>query len=281
MHASIATLLHTAGIRLAKTSVTPHLDAECLLAHVLQTQRSHLFAHPEQRVARNTLRKFARLLGARSRGRPVAYLTGEREFWSLSLKVNPATLIPRPETEMLVEQCLRLVPVAARWQLLDLGTGSGAIALALAKERPHCRITATDISRPALAVARENAAALGTVNVEFLQGEWFAPLPGRRYRVIVSNPPYVPDGDPHLDAGDLRFEPPRALNGGPDGLAMIRKIVQQAPAHLDPGGMLLLEHGHDQAARVRALLSAADFSGIQTYRDPAGTERISIGRIAA
>ncbi|MDE2070795.1 MAG: peptide chain release factor N(5)-glutamine methyltransferase [Gammaproteobacteria bacterium] len=280
MDASVATLLHTAGTRLAKTSATPHLDAECLLAHALQTRRSHLFAHPEQCVERDTLRRFARLVGARSQGRPVAYLTGEREFWSLSLKVNPATLIPRPETELLLEQTLYFVPTAARWQLLDLGTGSGAIALALAKERPHCRITATDISRPALAVAGKNAAALGIANVEFLQGEWFAPLPGRRYRVIVSNPPYVPDGDPHLDTGDLRFEPQRALNGGPDGLAMIRKIVQQAPAHLDPGGMLMLEHGNDQATRVRDLLSAAGFSGIQTFRDLAGTERASTGRFA-
>ncbi|MGH8403603.1 MAG: peptide chain release factor N(5)-glutamine methyltransferase [Gammaproteobacteria bacterium] len=281
MDASVATLLHTASTRLAKTSATPHLDAECLLAHVLQTLRSHLLAHPEQRVERNTLRRFARLVGARSRGRPVAYLTGEREFWSLSLKVNPATLIPRPETELLVEQSLCLVPVAARWHLLDLGTGSGAIALALAKERPHCRITATDISRSALAVARENAAALDIANVEFLQGEWFAPLPGRRYHLIVSNPPYVPDADPHLAAGDLRFEPQRALNGGADGLAMIRKIVQQAPAHLDPGGVLLLEHGYDQAARVREFLWAAGFNGIRTYPDLAGAERVSVGRIAA
>lgn len=280
MDASVATLLHTAGTRLAKTSITPHLDAECLLAHVLQTHRSHLFAHPEQRVARNRLRQFVRLVSARSQGRPVAYLTGEREFWSLSLKVNPATLIPRPETEMLVEQSLRLVPTAARWHLLDLGTGSGAIALALAKERPGCLVTATDISRSALAVARENAATLGIRNVEFLQGEWFVPLPGRRYRVIVSNPPYVSDADPHLDAGDLRFEPQRALNGGADGLAMIRKIVQQAPAHLDPGGVLMLEHGYDQAARVRELLCTAGFSATRTYRDLAGTERVSVGRIA-
>lgn len=280
MHASVATLLHTAGTRLAKTSFTPHLDAECLLAHALQMHRSHLFAHPEQHVERNTLRRFARLVGARSQGRPVAYLTGEREFWSLRLKVNPATLIPRPETEILVEQALHFVPAAARWHLLDLGTGSGAIALALAKERPQCRITATDISRPALAVARENAAALGITNVEFLQGEWFAPLPGRRYRMIVSNPPYVPDGDPHLDAGDLRFEPQCALNGGSDGLAMIRKIVQQAPAHLDPGSALMLEHGYDQAARVCDLLSTAGFTGIQTCRDLAGTERVSAGRFA-
>lgn len=269
-----------AGNRLAKTSATPRLDAEILLAHVLQMHRSHLFAHPEQRVDNNQMRLFALLVVGRGKGRPVAYLTGQREFWSLNLKVGPDTLIPRPETELLVEQSLRYVPVAARWYLLDLGTGSGAVALALAKERPHCRITATDISRAALAMARENAATLGIGNVEFMQGEWFAPLAGRRYSLIVSNPPYVADEDPHLHAGDLRFEPRRALTGGPDGLAAIRKIVLRAPAHLDTGGVLLLEHGHDQAARVQELLTAAGFSEIQTFRDLAGIERISVGRFA-
>ena len=280
MGVSIATLLHMAGTRLAKASATPRLDAEILLAHVLQTSRSHLFAHPEQRVDNNQLRLFALLVVARRKGRPVAYLTGRREFWSLNLKVNSATLIPRPETELLVEQSLRYVPVGARWYLLDLGTGSGAIALALAKERPHCRLTATDISESALAVARENARSLGLSNLEFQQGDWFEPIPGRRYSLIVSNPPYVANGDPHLNAGDLRFEPRRALTGGPDGLAAIRKIVLRAPAHLDAGGVLLLEHGSHQAGRVRELLAAAGFSEIQTFRDLAGSERVSAGRFA-
>lgn len=278
MGVTVSTLLHMASAKLAGTSPTPRLDAEILLAHVLETSRSNLFARPEQRLAGEQLRLFALLVVGRGKGQPVAYLTGRREFWSLNLKVNSDTLIPRPETELLVEQSLRRVPVGARWYLLDLGTGSGAIALALAKERPHCVLTATDISNSALAVARDNAAVLGIRNVEFLQGDWFAPVAGRRYSLIVSNPPYVPDADPHLNAGDLRFEPRRALTGGPDGLAAIRKITLRAPAHLDNGGVLLLEHGYDQAKRVRELLSAAGFEDPQTFCDLDGHERVSSGR---
>lgn len=280
MGVTVATLLRMAGTRLASASITPRLDAEILLAHVLQVSRSQLFAHPEQRVADRQLRLFALLVVARQKGRPVAYLTGRREFWSLNLKVNSDTLIPRPETELLVEQSLRHLPVGARWYLLDLGTGSGAIALALAKERPHCRITATDISQSALAVAQENARNLGLQNLEFLQGNWFEPIPGRRYSLIASNPPYVPDADPHLSAGDLRFEPRQALTGGPDGLAAIRKIALRAPAHLEPGGVLALEHGNDQAARVRELLASAGFGELRSFRDLAGIERVTTGRFA-
>lgn len=280
MGVTVATLLRMAGTRLANASSTPRLDAEILLAHVLQISRSQLFAHPEQRVADKQLRLFALLVVARHKGRPVAYLTGQRDFWSLSLKVSPATLIPRPETEVLVEQALRHVPVGARWYLLDLGTGSGAIALALAKERPHCRVTAIDVSGSALEVARENAKSLGLQNVEFLQGDWFTPIAGRRYSLIASNPPYVPDADPHLNAGDLRFEPRRALTGGPDGLAAIRKIALRAPSHLEPGGVLALEHGYDQATGVRGLLAAAGFGELQTFRDLTGIERVTTGRFA-
>lgn len=280
MGVTAATLLHMASVKLAKASTTPRLDAEILLAHVLQTSRTELFTHPERRVQGNQLRLFALLVVARTKGRPVAYLTGEREFWSLNLKVNPATLIPRPETELLVELSLRHVPVGARWYLLDLGTGCGAVALALAKERPYCMLTAIDISKSALAVAQLNAKTLGLHNLEFLEGDWFTPIPGRRYSLIVSNPPYIPNADPHLESGDLRFEPRRALTGGPDGLAAIRKIVLRAPAHLDNGGVLLLEHGHDQAARVRELLAAAGLSEIQTFRDLAGNERVSLGHFA-
>lgn len=278
MGVTVATLLRRAGTELAKASPTPRLDAEVLLAHVLETPHSHLFTHPEQRIADDKLKLFALLVVARRKGRPVAYLTGKREFWSLNLKVNSATLIPRPETELLVEQSLRHVPPGARRYLLDLGTGSGAVALALATERPHCKIIATEISDEALAVARENAETLRINNVEFLQGDWFAPIPGRRFAVIVSNPPYVSNEDPHLHTGDLRFEPRRALTGGPDGLAAIRKIVLRAPAHLDPSGVLLLEHGFDQAERVRELLSAAGFTDIRSFRDLAGSERVSVGR---
>ncbi|MGH8283055.1 MAG: peptide chain release factor N(5)-glutamine methyltransferase [Gammaproteobacteria bacterium] len=267
-----------AGRELAKSSPTPSLDAEILLAHVLETPRSHLFARPERRIENDRLRLFALMVVARRKGRPVAYLTGQRDFWSLTLKVTPATVIPRPETELLVEEALRIVPAGARWYLLDLGTGSGAIALALAKDRPHCVITATDLSRSALRVARENARALEINNVEFMQGEWFVPISGRRFGVIVSNPPYVPNDDPHLNTGDPRFEPRRALTGGPDGLAAIRKIVLRAPSHLNTGGVLLLEHGYDQGERVRALMSSAGFNGVHSVRDLTGYERVTSGR---
>ncbi|MGB9429845.1 MAG: peptide chain release factor N(5)-glutamine methyltransferase [Gammaproteobacteria bacterium] len=281
MSVSIATLLNRAGAELAPASPTPRLDAEILLAHVLEMPRSHLFARPEQRLDGYKLRRYALLVLARRKGQPVAYLTGQRDFWSLTLKVTPATLIPRPETELLVEEALRNVPVGVRWYLLDLGTGSGAIALALAKERPQCILTATDISRSALAVARENAKRLEIHNLAFMQGQWFTPVSGRRFAMIVSNPPYVPNDDPHLNAGDLRFEPRHALTGGPDGLAAIRKIVLRAPSHLDRGGALLLEHGYDQGERVRELLSAAGFSAIKTLRDLAGSERVTSGRFEA
>ncbi|MGH8307235.1 MAG: peptide chain release factor N(5)-glutamine methyltransferase [Gammaproteobacteria bacterium] len=277
MGVTIATSLNRACQELAKTSPTPKLDAEILLAHVLEIPRSHLYARPEKRTEGNKLRLFALMVVARRKGRPVAYLTGQHDFWSLSLKVTPATLIPRPETELLVEEVLRIVPVGARRYLLDLGTGSGAIALALAKERPNCTIIATDISRAALTVAYENARALEINNVKFLQGEWFAPISSRRFGVIVSNPPYVPNDDPHLMAGDLRFEPRHALTGGPDGLAAIRKIVLRAPTHLDPGGVLLLEHAYNQGESVRALFAAAGFSDVHTARDLAGTERVTRG----
>lgn len=278
MGVTVNTLLHMASAKLADCSDSPRLDAEILLAHVLQTPRSHLFAHPEQRLDGELLRLFALLVVGRRKGRPVAYLTGRREFWSLNLKVNRNTLIPRPETELLVEQSLQCVPAGARWYLLELGTGSGAAALALAKERPHCVVTATDISKRALAVARDNAEELGIHNVEFLRGDWFAPVADRRFSLILSNPPYVPNEDPSLKAGDLRFEPHRALTGGPDGLAAIRKITLRAPAHLDNNGVLLLEHGDAQGERVRALLAAAGFENIQTFRDLQGRERVSSGR---
>lgn len=278
MGATIATLLRIASSELSKTSPSPRLDAEILLAHVLETPRSHLHARPEQRVEDKKMRWFALLVVARCKGRPIAHLTGKRDFWSLSFKVTAATLIPRPETELLVEETLRVVPAGARWYIADLGTGSGAIALSLAHERPHCKLVATDISRLALEVARENAARLKITNVEFLEGEWFTPIASRRFAVIVSNPPYVANDDPHLRSGDLRFEPRRALTGGPDGLAAIRKIVLRAPTHLESGGVLLLEHGYDQAERVRGLLASAGFSYIHSVSDLTGNSRVTGGR---
>ncbi len=272
---TVRNLLDAAAAALADASPAPQLDAELLLAHALGKARSHLRAFPENTPDAAALRLFHSLVEARRHGKPIAYLTSKREFWSLELKVTPATLIPRHETELLVELALERIPADATWRVLDLGTGSGAIALALAKERPGCRLTATDRSAAALAVARENAATLEIPNVEFLEGDWFMPIAERRFDVIVSNPPYVAERDPHLDAGDLRFEPRAALAAGTEGLDDLRRIVGAAAGHLAPGGWLLLEHGHDQGATVRALLAARGFEGAATFTDLAGWDRVS------
>jgi release factor glutamine methyltransferase len=279
MDTTFADALRTATARLTDSD-SPQLDAELLLAHTLGRERSHLRAYPEAVLDASQAHRYAELVEARRRGEPIAYLTGEREFWSLRLMVTPATLIPRPETELLVEQALGLIPAALEWQILDLGTGSGAIALAIAKERPRCRVTAVDISPEALAVARANAVALHIANAEFLQGDWFSAVPGKRFHVIVSNPPYVGASDPHLAQGDLRFEPKQALSSGNDGLDDIRRIVADAPRHLQAAGSLLLEHGHGQGAAVRGLLQAASFMDPRSIRDLAGHERISLARHA-
>lgn len=255
----------------------PQLEAQILLGHALGRDRSWLYAWPESVPAPEEAARFEQLLGQRVAGRPVGHLTGRREFWSLDLRVSPDTLIPRPETEQLVEIALALgLPHDAR--VLDLGTGCGAIALALAVERPHWRITALDRSPAALEVARSNARDLGLGNVQFLCSDWFAAL-GRevRFDLIVSNPPYVADGDPHLGRGDLRFEPRQALVGGSDGLVDVRRIIGDAPGHLRAGGWLWLEHGFDQATAVAAMLAAAGFGQVTLRRDLAGLERHSGG----
>ena len=270
-------LLDDAAATLADASPAPRLDAELLLAHALGQARSHLRAHPEKTPDTRALEAFRALVAARRRGEPIAYLTSKREFWSLELKVTPATLIPRHETELLVELALQHIPPDAAWEILDLGTGSGAIALAIAHERPRCRITATDQSTTALAVAKENAADLCISNVKFLEGDWFIPVAERRFHLIASNPPYVPEGDPHLDVGDLRYEPRSALAAGPQGLDDLQRIVGGASGHLEPGGWLMLEHGHDQGEAVRALLVAGGFEGAITCKDLAGHDRVSGG----
>ena len=277
---TLSQALRSAAARLTDSD-SPQLDAELLLGHVLGRDRSHLRAHPEAALDAAQTRRYARLVEDRRRGEPIAYLTGEREFWSLQLKVTPATLIPRPETELLVEQALRLIPTGSDWDILDLGTGSGAIALAIANERPHCRITAVDISDAALTVARDNAHHLRISNVEFLQGDWFAPVADRRFHMIVSNPPYVGSDDPHLGEGDLRFEPRQALVSGSDGLQDIHRIVSEATAHLHPGGHLLLEHGYGQGTAVRASLQALGFTHPHSMHDLAGHERISLAQHGA
>lgn len=274
---TLAALIDAAAAELAVTSPAPRLDAELLLAHALGKERSYLRAYPEKHLDTPSLETFRRLLAARKGGKPIAYITSKREFWSLPLKVTSSTLIPRHETELLVELALQRIPQNAAWQLLDLGTGSGAVALALARERPRCRITATDMSAAALAVAVENAADLGLANVEFLDGDWFAPLGERQFHLIVSNPPYVREGDPHLKMGDVRFEPHSALTAGSDGLRDLSRIIASAPRYLEQGAWILLEHGHDQGPAVRALLSEHGFRDGATSRDLQGIERVSGG----
>jgi len=253
-------------------------DAELLLAHVLQRPRSWLFAHAGDVVDGEVQRRFRDLLAQRAAGTPVAYLTGTRGFWTLELAVTPATLIPRPETELLVEQALARLPADTSAQIADLGTGSGAIALALAKERPQAQVLATDASEAALAVAAGNARRNGIGNVGFRHGSWLDPLLGQRFDLIASNPPYIADDDPHLQQGDLRFEPAMALSSGIDGLDAIRMIAIAAPAYLQPAGWLLLEHGFEQGPAVRTLLKDAGFFGVKTVRDLEGRDRVTLGR---
>ena len=255
-------------------------EAELLLLHVLDRPRSWLFAHATDPLSVADQVAFEALLGRRVAGEPVAYLTGRRGFWTLDLEVGPATLIPRPETELLVELALERLPQDRALQLADLGTGSGAIALALASERPQAQVLATDASPGALAVAARNAARHALHNVRFAEGghDWYAPLQGARFDLIASNPPYIASNDPHLAQGDLRFEPVSALASGVDGLDDIRRIVDGGQAHLRPGGWLLIEHGWDQGAAIRALFDAAGFAKVQTAQDLEQRDRITLGR---
>jgi release factor glutamine methyltransferase len=255
------------------------LDAEALLCHLLQRDRSYLRAWPERELEDDLLEQFNALVARRQQGEPLAYLIGWREFWSLKLKVSPATLIPRPETELLVEQALQRIPHDAKWRIADLGTGTGAIALAIASERPGCRIVATDFSLDALAVARENATRLSLKNIEFRHGSWCEPLCNEQYEMIVSNPPYIDCDDNHLQRDGLPFEPQSALTPGSDGLAALRLIINQAKQHLATPGWLLLEHGYDQGTAVRELLQQADYHEVATLRDLGNQERLSLGRI--
>ncbi len=253
-------------------------DAELLLAHALGRSRGWLFAHDDAVPASGAAAGFEALVARRAGGEPVAYLTGSRGFWRFDLAVTPDTLIPRPETELLVEAALDKLDDAPGQSAADLGTGSGAIALALAHERPQARILATDRSPGALAVARGNAAALGIGSIEFREGDWFAPLHAERFDLIASNPPYIAAEDAHLSDGDLRFEPRTALTPGGDGLAAIRTLVAGASAHLLRGGWLLLEHGWDQGPAVRALMAAEGYADVATLRDLGGRERVTLGR---
>lgn len=278
MH-SIRTLLDAALPCLQAVSCTPRLDAELLLAAALGKPRSFLHAWPERVAPASARDQYAAWLERRSSGEPVAYLLGKREFWSLELEVNPATLIPRPETELLVELALERLPPASALTIADLGTGSGAIALALASERPQLRIIATDCSAAALAVAERNAQRLQlTAQVELRLGDWYAALAGEAVSLIVSNPPYIAATEPGWQQGALRFEPKLALVAGADGLAALRTIIANAPHHLLANGWLLLEHGHTQGTAVAELLRERGFVAVSTHRDAAGIWRSSCGR---
>jgi release factor glutamine methyltransferase len=256
----------------------PDLEAAILLCHLLDKPRSHLYAWPERPLDAKQWQAYQHLIRRRLQGEPIAHITGIREFWSLALKVTPATLIPRPDTELLVERGLLHLQGTNSAEVADLGTGSGAIALAIASERPDCRIVATDQSAAALAIARENAQRLGIGNLRFYPGDWFAALPeGSRFDLILSNPPYIPEQDAHLRQGDLPKEPRSALASGPDGLNDIRRLIAQAGKHLKPGAWLVLEHAFDQARQVRELLLQQGFLQVASHRDLAGRERISEG----
>lgn len=265
--------LEAATEQLGARSDSPRLDAELLLARALDVQRSYLFAHPEDEMDAAAAERFAAAVRQRADGMPMAYITGEKEFWSMSLIVSPATLVPRPDTELLVDQALTRIPRKAEWQIADLGTGSGAIALALARERPLCQLTATDLSEEALAVAQENARQLAVPNIEFVVGDWAAPLGGREFDVVVCNPPYVASDDPHLQ--DLGHEPVSALDAGTDGLDDIRVLASSVMNILRPGGHLLLEHGNEQANAVNKTLQQEGWQEIETFNDIEGRPRVT------
>lgn len=254
---------------------TARIEVQTLLQTVLQVNRAYLITHPERQLDQTEQSLYNALLARRLQGEPIAYILGEREFFGLSFKVTPATLIPRPDTELLVELALEKMPPSSR--LLDLGTGSGAIALSLAHARPDAAITAVDASQDALDVAHENALKLNIRNVRLLLSDWFSALPDERFDLIVSNPPYIVEDDAHLAQGDLRFEPDSALASGKDGLNDIRRIIAAAATHLTAKGWLMFEHGYDQAEKVRELLRQAGFEQVFSARDLSGIERVSGG----
>ncbi len=261
-------------------SSSARIEVQCLLQAVLQVNRAWLLTHPEQSLDAGQYARYLALLERRLAGEPIAYLLEKREFYGLTFKVSPATLIPRPETELLVELALQRIPRQGLYRLLDLGTGSGAIALSIAHARDDADVIAVDASTTALEVAQVNMQTLNLGNVRLRQSDWFSTLEGERFDVIVSNPPYIAAEDAHLAQGDVRFEPHDALVSGLDGLDDIRHICAQAKAHLRPNGWLLLEHGYDQAAEVRALLSQSGFAGVFSAQDLAGIERVSGGNLA-
>ncbi len=267
-----------AATELLTESASAALDAEVLLCLVLQKQRSYLRTWPEQDLPANLALQFWALIEQRQQGTPIAYLTGYREFWSRDFLVTPDVLIPRADTELLIELCLALIPTDKPCKIIDLGTGSGIIAITLAAERPLAELTGTDLSLAALAIAKANAAHHQITNVQFYQSDWFTSVPDGSYQLIVSNPPYIAEHDEHLQLGDLRFEPRSALSAAESGLADIRMITKQAYPRLESGGYLLIEHGYDQQQQVQRIFNDCHYQQIQTITDLAGLPRVSYGQ---
>ncbi len=273
---TIRELLHEAESNL-RNSDSARLDAEILLCNVLDVDRNKLYSSPGNTIPLNEVNLYRTLVQDRQQGRPVAYLTGTKEFWSLEFQVNEHTLIPRPETECLVETALEHILENAELNIADLGTGSGAIAIAIASERPRCKITATDICERALAVAAANASRLTVNNINFVKSDWYAKLQ-ESFDIIVSNPPYIRNDDEHLQGDGVVHEPRPALCGGEDGLDAIRSIINNATRFLNPDGWLLIEHGYDQAEAIRSMLEKFHFTHIQTSPDYSGMERVTCGK---
>lgn len=274
---TVSDALHTATTMLSRASSSPRLDAELLLAHVTGLTRADFRARPERELPSAAGWSFQQLVKRRMQGEPVAYIRGCQEFWSLVLEVTPAVLIPRPETELVVERVLAHVKSDAVARIADLGTGSGAIALAIAHERPVVQIVGVDASKEALDIAARNAARLQLTNVAFTRGSWFEPLAGQRFHVIASNPPYIAIDDPDLAPDVRRYEPVSALLGGRTGLEVIEALISEAPNHLNPNGWLVLEHGWKQGAAVREQLVRRGFTHVRSHADLAGHERVSEG----
>lgn len=281
MATEIRALLDEGAAKLARATDQPRREAEVLLGAALGRSRSWLLANPDERVLDcEATDRYEAFLTRRSHGEPVAHLLGEKEFWSLPLRVGPGVLVPRPETELVVERALAHLPADCDLDVLDLASGSGAIALAIASERPRCRVVATDLSPTAVAATRANALRLGLGDrVTVLQGAWFEPVAGRSFDLVASNPPYIAADDPRVEPAVRRYEPAEALFAGPTGLEALRVIALGAPGHLRPGGWLVVEHGDTQGPAVRQCLQLAGFDAVRTHRDLAGRERCSEGRV--
>ena len=259
-------------------SESARLDAEILFCDVMQFDRSRIYSHPEQVVPDDKSALFQSLIEQRLLGRPIAHITGKKEFWSLELAISEDTLIPRPETELLVETALQMIPDNEAFNILDLGTGSGAIAIAIASERPNCKIVATDINKNALTMAKKNAETYQLQNIQFCRSNWYLDIPLQTFDLIVSNPPYIKQNDEHLSQGDVRFEPELALVAGADGMQAINMILENANRYLASNASLLIEHGYDQKQLVQEAFLKHDFRQLKTFQDLSGQDRITRGQ---